>query len=142
MSCGRSSLTFVVRQQDASMSVGNDIAEFGFAAIATVAFGIVFVKRPRIILPALGFALALIGVTGVLSGKLPQQYNAAPPLEGGAAFIASIFLIGGGLVVIFLSLRRRPTGTRGSAEPSASPNGGPATRSGDSGVGKGPPSVS
>jgi hypothetical protein len=99
------------------MSVGNDIAAFGFAAIATVAFRIVFVKRPRIILPALGFALALIGVTGVLSGKLPQQYNAAPPLEGGAAFIASIFLIGGGLVVIFLSLRRRPTGTRGSAEP-------------------------
>jgi len=124
------------------MSVGNGIAEFGFAAIATVALGIVFVKRPRIILPALGFALALIGVTGMLSGKLPQQYNAAPPLEGGAALIASIFLIGGGLVVIFLSLRRRPTGTRGSAEPSASPNGGPATRSGDSGVGKGPPSGS
>ena len=42
----------------------------------------------------------------------------------------------------FLSRHARPAGVDGRAEPDATPNGGPATRLGDSGVAEGPPSVS
>ena len=48
--------------------------------------------------------------------------------------VPALAMFAGGLI---LGFSRRPT-----AEPCASPNGGPATPSGNSGVGEGPPSVS
>src|SRR5207237_1259383 len=107
-------------------------------------FGLLFVSRwgRRALSIIFGAMLALLGVCGLLTGKLRQQYDAAPPLQGPAAIVGSICLVGVGLLLVYLALRQRSVDAKKNAEPGAAPKGGPATPLGNSGVSKGPPSVS
>ena len=67
--------------------------------------------------------------------RFPSWIDTALEIVGLGAFIS-------GVVCIASSLIGAATNEKTLAEPSASPNGGPATQPGNSGVTEGPPSVS
>ncbi len=125
------------------MPTGNNIVRFALAALAAVVFGVLLARKCyNVIVISMGAMLVLIGVSGLLAGKLWQRHNAAPPLTGSGAMVACIFLIVGGLAVVGVSLRRKPTGVGHRAAPFVPPKGGPAEPPSSASVGGGPPSVS
>ena len=123
------------------MSTEDHIVKFVFAALGTLVFGVFLARKWfKALFISMAAMLIMIGISGLLLGRLRQQYDAAPPLTGSAATIGNILLILGGLVILALSIRRGHKEPR--SEPAAPPNGGPAEGVENFEAGGGPPSES
>ena len=111
------------------MSSDTNIATFVFASAMTAIFAALFLRKSRKgLFICLGAMLVFKGLGGLLAGKFWQQYNAAPPLEGLAAFLGSITFVAAGVLIVFLSLRKRSGDSARNAEPDAPPNSRPPSQ--------------
>jgi len=71
----------------------------------------------------MGAILVILGVAGLLTGKVLQKNNGAPPLDGSTTTVGSYCLLGAGIAVLILSLARRFAATKKKITQDETPHG-------------------
>jgi hypothetical protein len=59
-------------------------------------------KGNRVLNYIVGGMLVFIGATGLASGKIQQQWQAGPPLDGPLAIVGSAAILAVGLYIVYL----------------------------------------